>query len=38
MGKAARDTIVERFSTQVQMPRMVSIFEQVWQNAPVARK
>lgn len=33
MGNAARATIVERFSTQVQMPRMVSIFEQVWQRA-----
>lgn len=38
MGKAARATIVERFSTQVQMPRLVSIFEQVWQSAQVARK
>ncbi len=36
MGKSARATIVERFSTQVQMPRMVSIFEQVWQRAEIA--
>jgi len=37
MGTAARATIVERFSTQVQMPRMVSIFEQVWQKARIAQ-
>jgi len=37
MGKAARATIVERFSTQVQMPRMVSIFEKVLQRAHVPR-
>jgi glycosyltransferase involved in cell wall biosynthesis len=37
MGKAARETIVERFSTQVQMPRMISIFEQVWQKAGIAQ-
>ena len=29
MGAAARATVVERFSTHVQMPRVVSIFEEV---------
>jgi glycosyltransferase involved in cell wall biosynthesis len=29
MGEAARETIVTRYSTQIQMPRMVSIFEHV---------
>ena len=33
MGAAARATIVERFSTQVQMPRVVSIFEDVLKAA-----
>jgi glycosyltransferase involved in cell wall biosynthesis len=33
MGAAARATIVERFSTQVQMPRVVSIFEEVLKAA-----
>ncbi|MDT4898884.1 MAG: hypothetical protein QOH25_3961 [Acidobacteriota bacterium] len=33
MGAAARATIVERYSTQVQMPRMVSIFERVLEGA-----
>ena len=33
MGAAARQTVVERFSTQVQMPRVVTIFEQVLARA-----
>ncbi|HYX29506.1 MAG TPA: glycosyltransferase family 4 protein [Pyrinomonadaceae bacterium] len=33
MGEAARATIVERFSTKVQMPRVVSIFEDVLERA-----
>lgn len=33
MGAAARQTVVERFSTQVQMPRVVSIFEAVLKSA-----
>jgi glycosyltransferase involved in cell wall biosynthesis len=33
MGAAARKTVVERFSTQVQMPRVVSIFEDVLMRA-----
>jgi len=32
MGKAARTTIVERYSTQTQMPKMVSVFEQILQR------
>jgi glycosyltransferase involved in cell wall biosynthesis len=31
MGQAGRATVVERFSVRAQMPRMVSIFEQVLQ-------
>jgi glycosyltransferase involved in cell wall biosynthesis len=33
MGVAARETVLERFSTQVQMPRVVSIFEEVLARA-----
>jgi glycosyltransferase involved in cell wall biosynthesis len=33
MGAAARSTVVERFSTKVQMPRVVSIFESVLEQA-----
>jgi glycosyltransferase involved in cell wall biosynthesis len=33
MGAAARDTVVERFSTTVQMPRVVSIFEKVLEQS-----
>jgi len=29
MGEAARGTVVERFSTQKQMPRMIDVFERV---------
>ncbi len=29
MGAAARATVIERYSTQKQMPRMISVFEQV---------
>ena len=33
MGAAARATAVERFSTQVQMPRVVSIFDSVLERS-----
>ena len=38
MGAAARATVVERFSTQVQMPRVVSIFEEVLMGSRAQNK
>jgi glycosyltransferase involved in cell wall biosynthesis len=33
MGKAARERVVAQYATQSQMPRMVSVFEQVLEEA-----
>jgi len=33
MGNAARECVVAQYSTQSQMPRMVSVFEQVLENS-----
>jgi glycosyltransferase involved in cell wall biosynthesis len=33
MGEAARETVVAQYSTQSQMPRMVSVFEQVLEGS-----
>jgi glycosyltransferase involved in cell wall biosynthesis len=32
MGQAARRTVVEHYSTQVQIPKLVSIFDQVYES------
>lgn len=37
MGAAARATVVERYSTQKQMPRMISVFEQVLAQSRAVR-
>ena len=37
MGSAARATVIERYSTLKQMPRMISVFEEVFAQSRAVR-